>query len=409
MENIDHRKIGIDQELFFFHELSPGSAFWLPNGTRLYNKLMNFIRDEYYKRGFQEVITPVLGKQGLWEISGHWQKYKDDMFCLEHNHDESDDDTSEKTDDKQQYAMKPMQCPLACLMFKFKPRSYRELPLRLADFGDLHRNEASGALCGLLRGKKFRQDDAHIFCSQDQIKSEINGAIDFLRCVYSKFGFEFEVHLSTRPEKFIGEINVWNKAEKELAEVLNDTKLKWTEDPQGGAFYGPKIDIKLTDSLGRKHQCATIQLDFQLPSKDRFDLTFVNNKNELETPVIIHRAIYGSFERFVAILCEHYKGKFPFWLNPRQIKIISVADKFFEYAKYVQNQLRKHKFFVDVDETDNTLQKKVKDAQLEQYNYILVVGQKEMETQTINVRYRDNENKKMCTIDELIGELLLQQ
>ena len=395
---IDHRKIGIDQELFFFHELSPGSAFWLPNGTKIFNKLQNFIRDEYFKRGFQEVMSPILGKQELWEISGHWQKYKDDMFCLECNNDSDDSD-------KSQYAMKPMQCPLHCLMFKFRNRSYKELPLRFGDFGPLHRNEATGSLRGLLRGKKFCQDDAHIFCTYNQIKSEMQNALEFLTHVYSKFGFQFEVSLSTRPEEFIGEIEVWDKAEKELTEVLNDSGLQWSECKFGGAFYGPKIDIHLTDSLNRKHQCATIQLDFQLPSKERFDLKYVDENGEYQTPVMIHRAIYGSFERFIAILCEHYNKKWPFWINPNQIAVLPISEKFLSYANHVKDELRKHKFYVDVDESSNTIPKKIRNAQDEQYNYILVVGQKEIDTNTVNVRYRDNDTKKMISIGELIVEL----
>jgi len=388
-ETIDHRKIGIEQELFFFSELSPGSAFWLPNGTRLFNVLQSFIRDEYFKRGFQEIMTPIVAKQDMWAISGHWDQYKENMFCFDC------DDT--------EYAISPMGCPKACLMFKHKVRSYRELPLRLADFGALHRNEASGSLTGLTRGRLFKQDDCHIFATQNQIKQEIKGALEFLTFVYSKFGFKFNVALSTRPEKFIGEIEVWDKAEKELAEVLDESGLEWAIDSQSGAFYGPKIDIQLTDSLGRKHQCGTIQLDFQLPL--RFDLKYVDAHEGLQTPVIIHRAIYGSFERFIAILCEHYNSAWPFWLNPRQVQIVPVSEKFLDYANHVRNELRKHKFYVDVDESDNTVPKKVRAAQVAQYNYILVVGQKEVDAKTVNVRYRDTEDKKMVSIDDLVSEL----
>ena len=285
-ENIvDHRKIGLDHELFFFDETSPGSAFWLPNGTKIFNKLRDFIRNEYVKRGFQEVMSPVIAKKELWQISGHWDKYKENMFCFDC--------------DNTEYAIAGMNCPKHCIMFKYRSRSYRELPLRFADFGVLHRNELSNTLTGLTRVRSFKQDDAHIFCTQLQIKSEIQEAIEFLTYVYSKFGFQFEVQFSTRPEKFIGEIEIWNKAENELIELLNESKLKWTLSEGNGAFYGPKIDFHLTDSLGRKHQCATIQLDFQLPSKDRFNLKYTDENGELKTPVIIHRAIYGSFERLL--------------------------------------------------------------------------------------------------------------
>ena len=391
---VDHRKIGIDHELFFLHEYSPGSAFWLPNGTKIYGKLMSFIRDEYIKRGFQEVQTPVIAKEELWEISGHAKEYKDDMFYLEKN-----------SDDSSQYAMKPMQCPLHCLMFKYRNRSYKELPLRLADFGSLHRNELSNTLRGLFRGKKFTQDDAHVFCTYDQIKSEMLNALDFLTFVYGKFGFEFTVGLSTRPDNFIGEIEVWDKAEKELTDVLNESELKWNIKEKDGAFYGPKIDIHLTDSLGRQHQCATIQLDFQLPSDKCFKLEYLDEKGELIRPVMIHRAIYGSFERFIAILCEHYNGKWPFWLNPKQIKVIPISEKHLDYANFVAEALRKGKCYVDVDITDNRIAKKISNAQLEFYNYMLVVGDKEANNNTVNVRYRDNDVKKLFTIDELIKEL----
>ena len=382
-------RIGIDQELFFFDDCTPGSAFWLPNGTRIYQKLMNFIRDEYFKRDFQEVMTPIIAKKDLWQISGHWDQYKENMFCFEC------DDT--------EYALSAMNCPKACLLYKNQVRSYKELPLRLADMGALHRNELSGSLTSLFRNRKFCQDDAHVICTQNQIKQEMKAAIEFLTYVYNIFGFKFDVALSTRPEKFIGAIEVWDKAEKELAEVLNASGLKWSENNQDGAFYGPKIDIRLTDSLGRQHQCGTIQLDFQLPL--RFELKYVDDHGELQTPVIIHRAIYGSFERFIAILIEHYAGRWPLWINPRQIQIVPVSEKFLEYAKNVQSELRKHKFFVDVDDSDNTVPKKIRAAQIKQYNYIVVVGQKEVDAKTVNVRYRDTDDKKMMLVEELIGEI----
>lgn len=387
--SVDHRSIGTDQELFFFNELSPGSPFWLPNGTRLFGKLQSFIRDEYFKRGFDEVMSPVIAKQDLWQISGHWDKYKENMFCL------ACDDT--------EYALSSMNCPKHCLVYKNTVRSYKELPLRLADFGTLHRNEASGSLTGLTRVRAFKQDDAHVFCTQNQIKQEMKAAIEFLTYVYNIFNFKFEVALSTRPEKFIGDIEVWDKAEKELAEVLNDSGLKWSENKQDGAFYGPKIDIRLTDSIGRQHQCGTIQLDFQLPL--RFELKYVDEHGEFQTPVMIHRAIYGSFERFIAILIEHYAGRWPLWINPRQIQIVPVSEKFLEYAKHVQSELRKHKFFVDVDDSDNTVPKKIRAAQIKQYNYIVVVGQKEVDAKTVNIRYRDTDDKKMMLIDQLINEV----
>lgn len=381
-------RIGIDHQLFFFDPFSPGSAFWLPNGTRLYNKLREFIRNEYFKRDFEEVKTPIIAKNDLWKISGHLDKYKENMFAV--------------TYDDIDYSIKPMQCPLHCLMFKHSTKSYRDLPLRLADFGELHRKEASGALTSLFRNIKFSQDDSHIFCMRDQVKSEVKNAIEFLSFVYNKFGFKFEVGLSTRPEKFIGTIELWNDAEKELADVLNESGLPWKEFPEDGAFYGPKIDIHLTDSLGRKHQCGTIQLDFQLPIK--FDLKYVSDTGSLETPVIIHRAIYGSFERFIAIVLEHTNGKLPFWLNWNQIVIVPVSDKYINYCNKIKSELKAHKYYVDVDLTDNNLAKKIRNAEIAHYNYIVVIGEKEIENNTLNVRDRSG-NKLIFKINDFTAHL----
>jgi threonyl-tRNA synthetase len=255
----DHRKLGREHELFFFHELSPGSCFFLPRGAHIYNKLIEFIREEYHKRGFQEVITPNVYNSKLWKTSGHWEHYAENMFRFDV--------------EKETFALKPMNCPGHCLMFDMRPRSWRELPLRMADFGVLHRNELSGALSGLTRVRRFQQDDAHIFCTPEQIKSEIHHCLDFLQHVYSVFGFTFKLYLSTRPEKFLGEIAVWDNAEKQLEESLNEFGSKWVLNPGDGAFYGPKIDIQIMDALRRPHQCATIQLDFQLP--ERFNLSYM--------------------------------------------------------------------------------------------------------------------------------------
>ncbi|CAL1530765.1 unnamed protein product [Lymnaea stagnalis] len=289
----DHRKIGKEQELFFFHELSPGSCFFLPRGAHIYNTLINFIKSEYWKRGFTEVVSPNIYNSKLWEISGHWEHYAENMFSFDC--------------EKEKYALKPMNCPGHCLMFDHRVRSWRELPLRFADFGVLHRNEVSGALSGLTRVRRFQQDDAHIFCRRDQIKEEIMSCLEFLSSVYGKFHFTFHLKLSTRPDKFLGEKEVWDTAEKQLEETLNAFGHKWELNPGDGAFYGPKIDITINDALKRSHQCATIQLDFQLP--ERFNLTYMNDKQEKERPVIVHRAILGSVERMIAILCESFGGK----------------------------------------------------------------------------------------------------
>uniref|UniRef100_A0A8B9BJ08 threonine--tRNA ligase n=1 Tax=Anser brachyrhynchus TaxID=132585 RepID=A0A8B9BJ08_9AVES len=372
----DHRKIGRDQELFFFHELSPGSCFFLPKGAYIYNTLIEFIRSEYRKRGFQEVVTPNIFNSKLWTTSGHWQHYSDNMFSFEV--------------EKEIFALKPMNCPGHCLMFDHRPRSWRELPLRLADFGVLHRNELSGALTGLTRVRRFQQDDAHIFCAMEQIEEEIKSCLQFLRSVYDVFGFSFKLNLSTRPEKYLGDIKVWNEAEKQLENSLNDFGEKWELNPGDGAFYGPKIDIQIKDAIGRYHQCATIQLDFQLPV--RFNLTFVSHDgNDKTRPVIIHRAILGSVERMIAILTENYGGKWPLWLSPQQVMVVPVGPTCDEYAQKVRQQFHDAGLMADIDvDPGCTLNKKIRNAQLAQYNFILVVGEKEKASGTVNIRTRDN-------------------
>ncbi|KAK4022537.1 hypothetical protein OUZ56_007999 [Daphnia magna] len=371
----DHRKLGREYELFFFHELSPGACFFTPHGAHIYNTLVDFLRNEYRQRGFQEVITPNVYNSKLWLTSGHWQHYSENMFSFEV--------------EKETYAMKPMNCPGHCLLFDHRVRSWRELPLRLADFGVLHRNELSGALSGLTRVRRFQQDDAHIFCTMGQIKNEINGALAFLRDVYQIFGFTFQLRLSTRPEKYLGEIETWNHAEKELTESLNEFGEAWQLNPGDGAFYGPKIDITIMDALRRPHQCATIQLDFQLPI--RFNLSFINESGEKEKPVIIHRAILGSVERMIAILTESYAGKWPFWLSPRQCVVVPVGPMFDGYAQQVREQIAAAGFRITADiDAGDTMNKKIRNGQLSQHNFILVVGEKEQTNGTVNIRTRDN-------------------
>ncbi|XP_057366573.1 threonine--tRNA ligase 1, cytoplasmic-like isoform X2 [Daphnia carinata] len=383
----DHRKLGREYELFFFHELSPGACFFTPHGAHIYNTLVDFLRNEYRQRGFQEVITPNVYNSKLWLTSGHWQHYAENMFSFEV--------------EKETYAMKPMNCPGHCLLFDHRVRSWRELPLRLADFGVLHRNELSGALSGLTRVRRFQQDDAHIFCTMGQIKSEINGALAFLRDVYKIFGFTFQLRLSTRPEKYLGEIETWNHAEKELTESLNEFGEAWQLNPGDGAFYGPKIDITIMDALRRPHQCATIQLDFQLPI--RFNLSFINESGEKEKPVIIHRAILGSVERMIAILTESYAGKWPFWLSPRQCVVVPVGPMFDGYAQQVREQIAAAGFRITADtDAGDTMNKKIRNAQLSQHNFILVVGEKEQTNGTVNIRTRDNKVHGEHTIAKVI-------
>uniref|UniRef100_A0A0B7AKG4 threonine--tRNA ligase n=1 Tax=Arion vulgaris TaxID=1028688 RepID=A0A0B7AKG4_9EUPU len=384
----DHRKIGREQELFFFHELSPGSCFFLPKGAHIYNALMDFIRSVYWDRGFTEVVSPNIYNSKLWEISGHWQHYAENMFSFDC--------------EKETYALKPMNCPGHCLMFDHRVRSWRELPLRFADFGVLHRNELSGALSGLTRVRRFQQDDAHIFCRKDQVEEEINKCLDFLKCVYAIFNFTFSLKLSTRPDKFLGERAVWDEAERQLEQSLNDFGHEWELNPGDGAFYGPKIDITISDALRRSYQCATIQLDFQLPEK--FDLVYTNDRQEKERPVIIHRAVLGSVERLIAMLCENFGGKWPFWLSPRQSIVVTVAPAFDDYAQKVMKQVHDAGFLCEYDlDQGITMNKKIRNAQLAQYNFIFVVGEKEVANNTANVRTRDNKIHGEHSIDHIIA------
>jgi len=408
----DHRVIGKKQGLFMFHQWSPGNAFFLPPGARIYNKLMNFIRDEYRARGYQEVITPQVFNKELWETSGHWQNYREDMFSVNAaSHAQGHACANAHGDNNEVMGLKPMNCPAHCLIFSGEHHSYRDLPLRLADFGVLHRNELSGALTGLTRVRRFQQDDAHIFCAEEQIESEIGGCLEFVSKVYTVLGFSFSVQLSTRPAKFLGEPALWDKAENALKQSLLRFGHPWTVNEGDGAFYGPKIDIEVTDALKRKHQCATIQLDFQLPL--RFGLRYQGEDDAYHTPVMIHRAILGSVERMMAILLEHTSGRLPFWLSPRQSVILPVTDGHREYAHKVCSLLREsnvsngrlNNFLIDVDDrTRLMLPKRVKEAQEKQYNYILVVGEREQNEGSVSVRTRDGVMQGSKTVPELLGE-----
>lgn len=387
----NHRKIGVDQELFFFHDMSPGSCFFLPRGAHIYNKLTELMRNEYRNRGFEEVVSPNLFNHKLWIQSGHWDHYADNMFALE----------SEGI----KFALKPMNCPGHCLMYSTRQRSWKELPIRFADFGVLHRNELSGALSGLTRVRRFQQDDAHIFCMPEQLKSEIRNCLDFMRWTYGVFGFEFRLQLSTRPEKYLGNTETWNTAERQLQEALEESGETWELNEGDGAFYGPKIDVTISDALKRQHQCATIQLDFQLPA--RFNLTYVSGEdNTLSQPVMIHRAILGSIERMLGVITEHFGGKWPFWISPRQVCIISITSQFDEYAKAIRQTLYEAGFetFCKLDPS-MTLNKKIRTAQVEQYNFILVVGDNECKNKTVNVRMRSGQTIGEMTVPELIKRL----
>ncbi|KAF7366685.1 AA-TRNA-LIGASE-II domain-containing protein [Mycena sanguinolenta] len=386
----DHRRIGKDQELFFFNEMSPGSCFFLPHGTRIYNTLLEFIRSVHSGRfyspnissgGYQEVISPNMFHSKLWEQSGHWQNYQDGMFSLDI--------------EKEKWGLKPMNCPGHCIIFGSRDRSYRELPIRMAEFGIIHRNEASGALTGLTRVRRFAQDDTHVFCMPNQVEDEISALFDFMQHVYGTFGLDFQLELSTRPDNFLGEIKTWDHAEDQLKQALDKHYPgKWEINPGDGAFYGPKIDISVRDSLRRSFQCATIQLDFQLP--ERFDLKYrgEDTNNPESRPVMIHRAILGSLERFIAIITEHFAGKWPFWLSPRQVIVIPVGAGYKDYATQVCERLKALGLFVDVDNGADTLPKKVRNGEIAQYNFILVVGEAEMNSQSVNVRNRDDVGSK---------------
>uniref|UniRef100_A0A8D3AYL1 threonine--tRNA ligase n=1 Tax=Scophthalmus maximus TaxID=52904 RepID=A0A8D3AYL1_SCOMX len=382
-----------DQELFFFNDVSPGSCFFLPKGAHIYNRLTDFIKSEYQRRGFTEVVTPTLYSTALWERSGHWEHYSENMFTV----------TSEGS---QTYALKPMNCPAHCLMFEQRVRSWRELPLRWADFGALHRNELSGTLGGLTRVRRFCQDDAHIFCTPEQLEEEIVSCLDFVRSVYRVFGFSFHCLLSTRPTPCLGEPEQWDSAEQQLERSLQHFGERWELNAGDGAFYGPKIDIQIRDAIGRQHQCATVQLDFQLPI--RFDLQYVGQDGQLHRPVMIHRAVLGSLERMIAILAENFGGKWPLWLSPAQVMVVPVGGNSESYAKQVVRQFRDAGFMADLsDDQGATLNKKIRSAQLAQYNYILVVGDKERESGTVNVRSRQGKQLGRRPTDDVLTSLTL--
>ncbi|KAF7850234.1 hypothetical protein BT93_L5718 [Corymbia citriodora subsp. variegata] len=334
---VDHAVLGAEHELFFSDPASPGSFFFLPHGTRIYNRLVQTMRDQYRKRGLQEVLTPNLFNMQLFETSGHADKYRERMFLLEI--------------ENQEFALKPMNCPGHCLMFKHRVHTYKELPLRFAEFGVLHRNEASDALIGLTRVRRFQQDGAHIFCRESQIKDEVIAFLELVRDVYGVFGLTFDLNLSTRPENYIGDEKTWEQAESALTEALNEFGKQWEKDEGEGAFYGPKIDISVSDAFNRKFQCATLQLDFQLPV--RFGLSYsAEDESKTETPVMIHQAVLGSVERMFAILLEHYQGKWPFWLSPRQAIIFPVSEKSRSYSLKVRDQIHDAGYYVDIVETD---------------------------------------------------------
>ncbi len=392
-EKRDHRRIGREQNWYFFHDVSPGSAFFHPKGTIIYNELLDFLRAEYKKRGYHEVITPLMFDKSLWETSGHWEHYREHMFLL--------------SVDEREFSLKPMNCPSHLILFKNITRSYRDLPIRVADFSPLHRDELRGVLGGLTRVRRFSQDDAHIFCSQDQLESEIVDLLDFVEFIYKDvFGFSFAVSLSTRPDKAMGDVVLWERAEKALMFALDKQGIPYTLKEGEGAFYGPKIDFDIKDALGRDWQCATIQLDFQMP--ERFNATFEGEDGSKHFPIMIHRAILGSLERFIGVLVEHFAGKLPLWLSPVQVKLLTVTDSQNVYAEKVREFLEAKGLRVELDSKADTMGKKIRNAQLQRVNYIVVLGEKEAKNETVNVRTRDGVVHGESSLKGFAEQLLLE-
>ena len=386
----DHRKLGNELELFMFSDEAPGMPFYLAKGQMVKNQLEQFLRSVQEKHHYEEVRTPFMMNQQLWEKSGHWDHYKDNMYFSEV--------------DNAKFALKPMNCPGHMLIFKNKLHSYRDLPIRMGEFGQVHRHEFSGALNGLLRVRTFCQDDAHIFVTPEQIESEIKSVIELVDYIYKTFGFEYDIELSTRPEDSMGEDSLWELAESSLENVLKKLNFDYKLNEGDGAFYGPKIDFHIKDALKRSHQCATIQLDFQLPEK--FDLNYINEKNEKQRPVVIHRAIFGSLDRFFGILIEHFGGVFPTWLAPVQVKIIPVSLKVHqEYAQEIKEALGKKGIRVELDNREQKLGYKIREAQVAKVPYILVLGDKEMESNSVNVRKHGEEKSETFNLDSFIEKL----
>ncbi len=388
-EKRDHRKLGRELDLFSFHEEGPGFPFYHPNGMVLRNTLLDWWRQVLLDNGYGEILTPIILNEGLWHQSGHWDHYKENMYFT-------------KIDDND-YAVKPMNCPGSVIVYGSTPHSYRDLPIRLAEYGLVHRHELSGALHGLFRVRAFTQDDAHVYCLRSQIKDEVFRMIDLADYLYGTFGFKYSVEVSTRPDDYMGDLESWNLAEDSLKKALEERGIDYEINEGDGAFYGPKIDFQLEDAIGRTWQCGTIQLDFQLP--ENFDLTYINEKGEKERPVMLHRALLGSFERFLGILIEHFAGKFPLWLAPVQLRVIPVSEKFLPYAEEVEKTFKDAGFRIDLDRRDEKLGKKIRDGQLQKIPYVFVVGEKEVEGKNISVRARDGIDLGAQEIDAFLEKI----
>ena len=388
----DHRKLGKELDLFFFDETAPGMAYWMPKGFKMMNILIDFWRKEHEKRGYQEFSGPQLNSSELWKTSGHWDHYKEDMFVL------TDSDGREQ-------ALKPMNCPNAIKIFASKLRSYKDLPLRFNDIDVIHRNEKSGQLNGLFRVRMFRQDDAHNFITEEQIGDEIKDIIEIAKDLYGVFGLDFKITLSTRPDDYMGELEVWNQAESDLKSVLDDIcgKGEYDINEGDGAFYGPKIDIQMKDCLGRKWQMGTVQLDFQLPQ--RFNLHYIDSNGDKKVPVLVHRAIFGSFDRFIGIITEHFAGAFPVWLAPVQVKVMPISDHQVEYAKSMVEKLQSAGIRVELDDRQEKIGYKIREAQLQKIPYMLILGEKEVEAENLGVRSRKEGDIGAMEVDEFIAKI----
>lgn len=389
-EKRDHRKIGREMELFMMSDFGPGSPFWLPNGMALRNALTDYWHEMQARFGYQEVQTPLILSRSLWETSGHWDHYKENMYTT--------------TVDEEDFAIKPMNCPGACLIYKSKPRSYRDLPMKLAEAGLDHRYEMKGALHGLFRVREFTQDDAHLFIRPDQITEQVTDASHLITAYYAQFGFPYRVELSTRPEDSMGSDEDWERAEQGLRDALESMGIEYVVNEGDGAFYGPKIDFHLTDCLGRSWQCGTIQLDFQLPHN--FQLEYIDSDGTKKQPIMIHRAGFGSFERFIGILTENYEGKFPVWLSPCQVKVLPVSEKSRPYAHEVVDKLAAAGIRVKVDDRDEKIGYKIREARsLDRVPYMLILGEQEVEAGNISVRDRSNETH-VAELDEFIAQVV---
>lgn len=390
-EKRDHKVLGRKLELFMFHETSPGMPYWLPKGLTLYNKLVEFWRERHSKYGYQEIMSPLINKSDLYVTSGHWEHYKEDMFIADMGENEK-------------YGIKPMNCPNAMVVFGSKIRSYRDLPLRLSDTDRLHRYELSGTLNGLLRIRSFQQDDSHNFITEDMVESEYQHIFELCEEFYGIFGLEYKFRLGTRPESYMGEIVMWDKAEGILKNVLENSGKEYFVLEGDGAFYGPKVDILMYDALGREWQMGTIQLDFQQPA--RFKLKYADKDGQEKTPVVVHRVIYGSLERFIGIIIEQFAGAFPTWIAPVQVKVIPIGEQNIDYANQLESQLLEKGVRVEVDRDSERMQNKIRQAQEEKIPYMLIVGKKEQTDGTVSLRYRDGEEVKDMKFDLFLEKLL---